>query len=230
MKIPVSHGHLEAALRDPPGEVRGGAVFCHPHPLHGGTMHTKVVYRGAEALNAAGLRTLRFNFRGVGCSTGSFDDGIGEEEDVRAALGWLSLGLPDAPVVLGGVSFGSLVALSVGVEAPEVVALVALGLPVHVYDYSFLAGTRKPVLAIQGERDEFGSPRDVEKALGGLGDEVTVRAVPGAGHLFHEHIGELQEIVTSYFAEGPGRLALDGWETDPGGRAGTPGNPGETAS
>jgi uncharacterized protein len=212
MKIPVSHGHLEAALRDPPGEVRGGAVFCHPHPLYGGTMHTKVVYRSAEALNGAGLRTLRFNFRGVGCSTGSFEEGIGEKEDVRAALEWLRLGLPDSPAVLGGASFGSLVALGVGVDEPDVVALVALGLPVHIYDYSFLARTRKPVLAIQGELDQFGSPREVEEALGGLGDHVTVRAVRGAGHLFQEHLGELQDILTRYFGEGEGRVALDRWQ------------------
>jgi uncharacterized protein len=211
MKIPVSHGHLEGALREPTGEVRGGAVFCHPHPLYGGTMHTKVVYRSAEALNAAGLRTLRFNFRGVGCSTGTFDEGIGEEEDVRAALDWLRLGLPGSPVVLGGASFGSLVALGVGVDEGDVVALVALGLPVHIYDYSFLGRTRKPVLAIQGELDQFGSPREVEEALGGLGDHVTVRAVRGAGHLFQEHSGELQDILTGYFTEGPGKVALDRW-------------------
>jgi uncharacterized protein len=211
MKIPVSHGHLEGALREPTGEVRGGAVFCHPHPLYGGTMHTKVVYRSAEALNGAGLRTLRFNFRGVGCSTGSFDEGIGEKDDVRAALDWLRLGLPGSPVVLGGASFGSLVALGVGVEEGDVVALVALGLPVRMYDYSFLAGTRKPVLAIQGELDQFGSPREVEEALGSLGDHITVRSVRGAGHLFQEHIGELQDILTGYFTEGPGKVAVDRW-------------------
>jgi alpha/beta superfamily hydrolase len=194
-------------------------------------MHTKVVYRSAEALNAAGLRTLRFNFRGVGCSTGTFDEGIGEEEDVRAALDWLRLGLPGSPVVLGGASFGSLVSLGVGVEEGDVVALVALGLPVHIYDYSFLARTRKPVLAIQGELDQFGSPREVEEALGGLGDHVTVRSVRGAGHLFQEHSGELQDILTGYFTEGPGKVALDRWREadahrDDGGegRAGAPGH------
>ena len=85
MKIPVSHGHLEAALREAEGEVAGGAVFCHPDPLQGGTMSTKAVYRAGQALNEAGLRVLRFNFRGVGCSTGTYDGGIGEQEDVRAA-------------------------------------------------------------------------------------------------------------------------------------------------
>lgn len=241
MKIPVSHGHLEAALRDPEGKVLGGAVLCHPHPLYGGTMHTKAVYRAGEALNWAGLRTLRFNFRGVGCSTGTYDDGIGEADDVRAALEWLRLGLPGSPLVLGGASFGSMVALGVGVDEPDVVAMVALGLPVREYDYSYLARTRKPVLAIQGERDQFGSPGEVGEALGGLGEHVTVRAVPGARHLFQEHIGELQEIVAGYVTDGPGRRALDQWhgahgggtETaiggskSAGGRAGPVGGPGE---
>ena len=193
MKIPVSHGHLEApsgTLRENPA---GGAVFCHPHPVQGGTMHTKAVYRAGQALNEVGLRTLRFNFRGVGCSTGSYDDGIGEEEDVRAALDWLELGLPDQPLVVGGLSFGSMVGLKVGVDDPRVVALVALGTPIHVYDYSYLAGTEKPVLVVQGEHDEYGSSREVEEVLGALGSHVTVRSVPGAGHLFEGHLEELQE-------------------------------------
>ena len=208
MKIPVSHGHLEMALRNPEGEALGGAVFCHPHPVHGGTMHTKAVYRATRAMNDAGLRTLRFNFRGVGCSTGSFDDGVGEEDDVRAALDWLALGLPGRPLVVGGVSFGSMVGLKVGVEDPRVVALVAVGTPIHVYDYQYLAGTDKPVLVVQGEYDEFGTSLEVREALGSLGVHITVESVGGAGHLLEEHLGQLQDIVRRFFLTGPGAEVL----------------------
>lgn len=210
MKIPVSHGHLEANLQEPSAPPpRGGAVFCHPHPLHGGTMHTKAVYRAAQALSIAGLRVLRFNFRGVGCSTGSFDDGIGELDDVRAAVDWLALGLPGKPLVAGGVSFGSLMALRFGVQDPRVVALVAVGAPIRVYDYSFLARTSKPVLVVQGEHDPFGSPSEVREALEPLGAGITVVGVPGAGHLFQDHIRQLQAVLQAFFGEGRGGEALE---------------------
>lgn len=209
MKIPVPHGHLEAALRDPDGELRGGAVFCHPHPIHGGTMHTKAVYRATRALNAAGLRTLRFNFRGVGYSTGTFDDGIGEEEDAQAAMDWLELGLPLRPMVVGGMSFGSMVGLKAGVEDPRVVAMVAVGVPIHVYDYSYLVGANKPVLVVQGELDNFGGGEETAEVMGGLGDHVTVRRIPEAGHLLEAHLGELQEHIQEFFSDGPGSSVLD---------------------
>jgi len=209
VKIPISHGHLEAALRNPEGTLRGGAVFCHPDPIQGGTMHTKAVYRAAQALTELGLRTLRFNFRGVGCSTGTFDGGIGEQEDVGAALDWLELGgVREGPVVLGGLSFGSMVGLSVGMEDDRVGAMVGLGLPVHVYDFSYLAKTKKPVLVIQGEHDQFGSPNEVREALEGLGPHITVTEVPGSGHLFDGYFQELQGTILDYFTQGPGASVL----------------------
>jgi alpha/beta superfamily hydrolase len=153
----------------------------------------------------------------VGYSTGSYDAGIGEEEDVRAALDWLELGLRGRPLVVGGVSFGSMVGLKVGVDDPRVVSLVAFGTPIHVYDYSYLARTKKPVLVMQGEHDEFGSALEVQEVLGGLGDHVTVVSVPGAGHLFEGHLEELRRCVRDYFTHGDGALALEGFGTHPGG-------------
>ena len=208
MKIPVSHGQLEAALRDPRGDLRGGGVFCHPHPLQGGTMNTKAVYRAAQALNDVGLRTLRFNFRGVGYSTGTFEDGIGELEDVGAALDWLELGTRGLPLVLGGLSFGSLVGMSVGVDDIRVKALVALGTPIHVYDYSFLAGAEKPVLVVQGENDEHGSAQEVTEVMAAFGDHIVVHAISGSGHLFEGHYQELRKVIREFFSSGPGAGAL----------------------
>jgi alpha/beta superfamily hydrolase len=208
MKIPVSHGHLEASWRNPAGDPRGGALFCHPHPLHGGTMNTKAVYRASQAFNDVGMRSLRFNFRGVGYSTGTFEDGIGELDDVRAALDWLELGARGLPLVVGGLSFGSLVALSVGAEDSRVKALVALGTPIHIYDYSFLAGTIKPILVVQGEEDEYGLAQEVVEVLGGLGGHITVQAIPGAGHLFEGHFEEIRTVIREFFTSGPGAETL----------------------
>lgn len=172
-------------------------------------MHTKAVYRAAQVFMELSLRTLRFNFRGVGCSTGTFDDGIGEMEDAVAALDWLELGgVRDLPVLLGGLSFGSMVGLAVGVEDDRVKAMVGLGLPVHVYDYSYLAKTEKPILLIQGEHDEFGSPGEVREAVGGLGPHITVKEVRGAAHLFDGHFLELQRVILDYFTQGAGALVL----------------------
>lgn len=209
MKIDVEHGELEANLREAEEPPRGAAVVCHPHPLYGGTMHTKAVFRTAQALNEVGVHALRFNFRGVGASTGSYDDGVGERDDARAALAWLADRFPDLPLLMGGFSFGSEVGLSVGVEDDRVEGLIGLGVAVELYDFSFLGETEKPLLVVQGENDEFGSGRRVREALEPLGDHVTVREVAGADHYFADRYDELRAAIRAYFTEGAGAALLD---------------------
>lgn len=174
-------------------------------------MHTKAVYRTAQALNEAGLIALRFNFRGVGTSTGSYDEGVGEQDDLRAALDWLTASHSNLPVVAGGFSFGSKVALTVGAEDPRVVALLGIGLPVELderYDFSFLADAGKPILVVQGENDEFGSGDAAQTALGPLGGHVTLVRVPGGDHYFTDRLDELRTAVRGYFESGPGSRML----------------------
>lgn len=210
-KIPVSHGHLEAILKEPESAPRGAAIVCHPHPLHGGTMHTKAVYRSAQALNEAGLVALRFNFRGVGASTGSYEEGVGEQDDLRAAMDWLLERHPELPVVVGGFSFGSMVALNVGAGDDRAVALLGLGLPVDLderYDFGFLADVDKPVLVVQGENDEFGPARRVKEVLAPLGSHITVVSVAGTDHYFEGRLDELRDAVRGYFETGPGSRVL----------------------
>ncbi len=204
MNIPAPHGHLEAAHRQLPGTVRGAGVVCHPHPLQGGTMHTKAVFRAAQALADVKIAALRFNFRGVGTSTGSYDQGIGEKEDVLVTLDWLEERHPGLPLVVGGFSFGSMVALSAAATDPRVVALFGLGLPVRMYDYGFLATVQKPVLVVQGEDDEFGSGPEVEPVVAALGTHVTLVRIPGADHYFDGHIDEMKAVLSEYFRTGPG--------------------------
>src|ERR1700754_5097784 len=106
--IDVPHGRLEAILKPPREETaRGVALVLHPHPLGGGTMYNKVVFRAAAALNDAGLVTLRINFRGVGQSSGTHDEGYGEREDARAGLDYLNANYPNQDITLCGFSFGA---------------------------------------------------------------------------------------------------------------------------
>jgi hypothetical protein len=210
MHIPASHGQLEVLLKEPAGAAHGAVVVCHPHPLHGGTMHTKAVYRAAQAFNDAGLVALRFNFRGVGTSTGSHDEGVGERDDLREALDWLEAEYPDLPLLVGGFSFGSMVGLSVGADDERVVALLGLGLPVDMdrYDYSFLAEAKKPILVVQGENDEFGAGDTVAALLSELGAHITLVRIPGTDHYFKDRLDELRATIRGYYESGPGSRTL----------------------
>jgi alpha/beta superfamily hydrolase len=167
-------------------------------------MHTKAVFRAVQALADAGIGGLRFNFRGVGTSTGSYEEGIGEKDDVAAALDWLEEHHPGLPLVAGGFSFGSMVSLSYAVTDPRVVALFAIGIPVRLYDYTFLKEVDKPVLIVQGEEDEFGSGIEVESAVGEMGSHVTLVRIPGADHYFSGGMEEMKDALTEYFRTGAG--------------------------
>lgn len=208
VRIPVRHGHLEANLRRPEGEPVGAAVVCHPHPQHGGTMHTKAVFRTAQALNEAGLLALRFNFRGVGTSTGSYDEGRGEQEDVRAALDFLGDQAPELPLVVAGFSFGSMVGLRVTMEEPRVVTALGLGLPIRMYDFGFLRHIQRPLLVVQGERDQFGGGWDVVEAVAPLSPWIQVETVGEADHFFDQRFEEMKGRIRGFFLTGEGAKAL----------------------
>ena len=174
-------------------------------------MHTKAVYRAGQGLNDAGLVTLRFNFRGVGTSTGSHDGGVGEQDDLRAVIDWLESKYPHIPLIIGGFSFGSMVGLSVGVEDDRIVSLLGLGLPVDLddrYDYSFLANAGKSILIVQGENDEFGPGEQVARSLSPLGTHITLVRVPRTDHYFEGSLGELRAAVRGYYQTGPGSKLL----------------------
>ncbi|MGA2475222.1 MAG: alpha/beta fold hydrolase [Terriglobia bacterium] len=183
---------------DPQGKPRFAAVVCHPHPLHGGTMHNKVVFRAAKAAWQAGLPALRFNFRGVGKSTGSFSEGIGEREDVTAALNYLGTRFPAVPVCLIGFSFGASVGLRVGANDPRVVALVGLGVPVSSTNMDFLRGVLKPKLIIQGTRDQFGLRAQVESFYGLLAEPKQLYWVQNADHFFTGKLEEVQRALREF--------------------------------
>ncbi|MGH9944361.1 MAG: alpha/beta hydrolase, partial [Pyrinomonadaceae bacterium] len=197
--IPAPHGRLEAIIKEPREAegARGVALVLHPHPLHGGTMHNKVVFRTARGLNEAGLVTLRLNFRGVGQSTGTHDHARGERDDARLGLDYLTETYPGQAVLLAGFSFGSRVGLEVGVGDERVSRLIAVGTPVNLYDFSFLSDCRKPTLFVHGELDEFGDPVALRELAAGLPPEARARVevIPGAGHFFDEQLDQLTQVV-----------------------------------
>ena len=202
--IPVAHGQLEAILKEPrQGSAKGVALVLHPHPLGGGTMHNKVVFRAAAALNDAGLTTLRVNFRGVGQSTGEHDEGRGEQDDVRAGLDFLARQYPGARITVCGFSFGSRVGLDVGIKDPRVAYLIGIGTPLEKYEFDFLASCRKPLLLVHGERDEFGSVDRLRKLVADIEKTVPVKlvVVPDAGHFFDDHLDELKRAITEWTNE-----------------------------
>jgi alpha/beta superfamily hydrolase len=181
--IPVSHGSLEAIVREPEVPV-GAVVVCHPHPLGGGTMNNNVVYRLAKALVEGGVATLRFNFRGVGASTGTHAHGVGEEEDARAALDWMHARHPQLPIWMAGFSFGARVGLSVGGADPRVKKLLGVGLALRMFDYGFLSSCGKPKAVIQAANDEYGGRDQIEAAVAGMAEPKRLWVVDDASHLF----------------------------------------------
>jgi uncharacterized protein len=197
-------GRLEAILMRPEGAPVAAAVVCHAHPLQGGVMHFKVVFRAAKALQHEGLAALRFNFRGVGRSHGVHDQGRGEQDDVRSALDQAEARFPGLPLVLGGFSFGSSMALRVGVVDERARALFALGFPASmVADRSFLDGCRKPRLFVQGANDAFGGEQEVRALVQGLPPPRTLVVVPESDHFFTGRLDALQEAVRAWAAERP---------------------------
>jgi alpha/beta superfamily hydrolase len=200
--IPVAHGRLEAILKEPhTGPALGVALVLHPHPLGGGTMHNKVVFRAASALNDAGLITLRINFRGVGQSTGEHDEGRGEREDVGAGLQYLAETYPGKAVTLCGFSFGARVGLEVGMLDDRVRNLISIGTPVDKYDFSFLAACPKPILFVHGDRDEFGSGsrlQDLVDQIKQHNANVELHVIRDSGHFFEGHLDELKQAITDW--------------------------------
>jgi alpha/beta superfamily hydrolase len=204
--IPASHGKLEAILKEPSSadnERRGVALVCHPHPLGAGTMHNKVVFRTAAGLLDAGLVTLRFNFRGVGLSTGAHDEGRGEQDDVRTVLDFLASEYPGERVTLAGFSFGSRFGTEVGVSDDRVVRLISIGSPVDKYNYDYLQANRKPILFVHCAQDEYGNVERLRKLVESLPAEAQAKLVvfEGCGHFFDTRLDELKEAVTAWVTE-----------------------------
>lgn len=199
--IPASHGRLEAILKEPAGERRGIGLVCHPHPLGGGTMHNKVVFRATAGLVDAGLTTLRFNFRGVGDSTGEHNEIEGGTEDVSDALSYMFDQYPDEDMTLAGFSFGSRTGMEVGMAEDRVKRLISIGTPVEKYrDFDFLTAVKKPILFVHGDHDEFCTVEGLRSITDRI-PHAEVVVFENCGHFFDEHLNELRDTIRDWIAE-----------------------------
>ena len=200
LSIPGSAGKLEALLEwNPQAAARLSAIVC--HPLYGGTMHTKVVYRAAKAALQLGVPVLRFNFRGVGKSEGEFEHGAGERHDVGAALDYLQVRWPRTPVCLMGFSFGSWVSLAAGAADPRVSTLIGLGLPTASTNFDFVRPVTKPKLIIQGTEDVYGPRPTVQALFDYLKEPKRIHWIEGADHFFTQRLEEVQAAIRSFLEE-----------------------------
>jgi alpha/beta superfamily hydrolase len=198
-------GRLEGLLNAGSPNATHAAVVCHPHPLYGGTLHNKVVFHAVKALNNFGFPVLRFNFRGTGLSEGEHSSGIGEVEDVRAALEWLEHEFT-LPVIFAGFSFGAAVGLRAAYSDDRVHALIALGLPAvaiedSVYDFEFLRACAKPKLFVSGSRDQFGPPGKLEALVNTFADPKKLVRIEAGDHFFEGRLRELREAIETWVKE-----------------------------
>jgi uncharacterized protein len=201
LMIPAVHGELEALYRPNNLQAERVALVLHPHPQFGGTMHNKVVARTAKALQEAGIEPLRINFRGVGYSTGEYDEGRGETDDARTALAYLLTQQPHArEVLIAGFSFGSAVGMRLGCADARVQKLIAIGAPARLHDLALLTSCTKPKLFIHGELDEIAPLAPLVELL----EQVPAHSphqlvtIAGAGHFFDDQLPQLMQAVKDF--------------------------------
>lgn len=197
-------GRLEALLNVGSANASHAAIVCHPHPLYGGTLHNKVVFHAMKALNGFGFPVLRFNFRGTGLSEGEHAGGIGEIEDVLAALGWLERKF-SLPIIFAGFSFGAAVGLRAAWSDDRVDALVALGLPAipvesesgqaRVYSFDFLRTSTKPKLFVSGARDQFAPAGTLEALVSTFNEPKKLVRIEAGDHFFEGRLREMREAI-----------------------------------
>ena len=195
-EIPGPVGPLEVLIDSPSGEPRAVVVFAHPLPTQGGTMHTKVVYQCAKALRRIGCVVLRFNFRGVGRSAGTWDEGRGEMDDYRAALDYMAGRYPGVELWAAGFSFGSYVAWSVGAQDDRVCTLIGIAPPVTKWEFPEHAATStKPKFIIHGEMDELIPLKAVRQFYARIPEPKELIEIDSATHLFEAKAGEVGEAL-----------------------------------
>ncbi|MEQ1884126.1 MAG: alpha/beta fold hydrolase [Bryobacteraceae bacterium] len=205
--LPGPAGRLEALLEEPEeGLLIGAALVCHPHPQHGGTMHNKVVYRTARGLRRSGYVVLRFNYRGVNLSEGSYANGEGELDDARVALTALKERYPQLPVTLAGFSFGSRIVLRLGCsplpdDRERVQRVIAVGFPTIYQNREYLNVCTVPRVFIHSTNDEFGPLADFTPLMDSLPEPKRVILIEANDHFFAGALDRLEEAVQEASAE-----------------------------
>ena len=194
-----SEGRIEGRYHHSEHKNAPIVMVLHPHPLYGGTMNNKIVYRLYHTFVEQGFSVLRFNFRGVGKSQGTYDEGIGELSDAATALDWLQGQNPDAPTCwIAGFSFGAWISMQLLMRRPELEGFVAVSPPANLYDFSFLAPCPCAGLITQGDKDDVVSENLVSKMVEKLGNHADYRVINGADHYYRGQEEELGDIISDY--------------------------------
>jgi alpha/beta superfamily hydrolase len=199
--------HSEFTLRGPAGalecvsdvpeseeEVSATVVLCHPHPHHGGTMHNKVVTILERSMRELGLRTVRFNFRGVGNSEGAYDDGYGETDDLFAVTEWVRRTREHDDLWLGGFSFGAYITLRAA-QNLKLGQLISIAPAVQRYDFDSLPHPGCPWLVVQGDEDDVVPLDNVTEWVRNLDPGPEFVVMDGAGHFFHRRLMDLRGLL-----------------------------------
>jgi len=200
-----AEGRLEGRYTPAKSDRAPVAVLLHPHPQYGGTMHNKVVYTLHQAFLQSGFATLRFNFRGVGRSQGSFARGEGELTDAASALDWIqSFNANASACWIAGFSFGAWIGMQLLMRRPEIDRFIAVAPPANVYDFGFLAPCPSSGLIVQGDKDEIVTEESVQKLTEKLGKQkdivIDYRVVKGANHFFTDRLDKLASATSEYLA------------------------------
>lgn len=192
-------GVIECLADHPEPELAraGVAILCHPHPEHGGTMRNKVVTIMERSLRELGLKTVRFNFRGVGESEGVFDEGVGEADDCRSVIRWVQSVCPNEPIWLGGFSFGAFISIKVAHEFP-IQQLLSIAPPAGRYGMDELTPPQCPWLVVQGDEDEVVSAEAVKQWVADIEPSPQLVMMDGAGHFFHRRLMDLRGLIKNH--------------------------------
>ncbi|MBN8827197.1 MAG: alpha/beta hydrolase [Sphingobacteriia bacterium] len=204
----------EVIISSPEGRIEGKynhsaepnaptALILHPHPLHGGTMNNKVVYNVYHTFVRNGFSTLRINFRGVGKSSGTFDNGVGELIDAAIALDWLQLQNPSSNNFwIAGFSFGAWIAMQLLMRRPEIHGFVAVSPPANLYDFSFLSPCPSSGLVVGAEKDSVAPEESISKLLSKISKqkntEIDYQVIPGADHFYRLTMDDLVKSIDDY--------------------------------
>jgi alpha/beta superfamily hydrolase len=201
--FPGPEGRLEGRFSPPPRPRAPVAMILHPHPQANGTMNNRIVQALYQTFVRRGFAVLRFNFRGVGKSQGTFDNGVGELSDAAAALDWVQSFHPEAQQTwVAGVSFGAWIGMQLLMRRPEVRGFISIAPPANMYDFSFLAPCPASGIIVQGEADEVVTPSAVQKLVDKLRTQkhITIHhdTIPGANHFFEHEMPQLMASVDRY--------------------------------
>jgi alpha/beta superfamily hydrolase len=194
----ATDARIEGLLSPDKGSPRGALIICHPHPLYGGDMHNDVVVALTRIAAMWDFTSLRFNFRGVGGSSGTFGGGISEQKDVRGAIDFLVQGRNPAVVLTAGYSFGAIACLPVGAVDERVKGVIGVAPPLEMFDFRFMRDCPKPKLFISGERDTICPPTKMEEFFQTLSDPKWLRILPGIDHFFYGKRGLFEGAVGDF--------------------------------